>query len=71
MFGVMHLSVDVLTCRFALGVWNQISDRDAAALKRVGAIVRFAGALTGGGNAFDAVDFVPYDPVSCSFAFRI
>jgi iron(II)-dependent oxidoreductase len=45
------------------GTWNQISDRDAAAIERVATILRFAGALFGGGNSFGAVDFVPHDPV--------
>jgi iron(II)-dependent oxidoreductase len=50
------------------GTWNQISDRDAAAIQRIGAILRFGGGLFGGGNAFGAVDFVPHEPVVSSAA---
>ena len=30
---------------------------------RVGKLLRFVGALVGGGNAFDAVEFTPYDSI--------
>jgi hypothetical protein len=30
---------------------------------RVGKMLRFVGALAGGGNAFNAVEFTPYDSI--------
>lgn len=44
------------------GIYNSISQRDAAAIRRVGSLLRFAGGLFGGGNSFDAVHWVPFDP---------
>ena len=45
------------------GTWNSISARDGEAIRRVSAVLRFAGALFGGGNSMDAVRFVPHEPV--------
>ena len=51
------------------GTWNEISQRDAEAIRRVGAMLRFLGALFGGGPTFGAVEFEPVNRSDLTFGF--